>query len=92
LGQNVKNGTFLCRYSKIKDFGIGKDAIEEIDAFLRDYKFLISLAQTYDIGDVLRNALKEMRGYKLPLRKRLWEEDVTVDYLDDNICRDKIIK
>ena len=63
-------------YSKIGDFDIGKNAIEETDAFLRDYKLPTAPARTYDIDNVVRNVLKQMRGYNLPPTKGLWEEDV----------------
>ena len=90
MGHNIK-GTLLCKCSRIGDFETSKSAIEATDVFLRDYKFPIAPARTYDSFDVVRNSLKQMRGYKLPLRT-LWEEDVIENYLDDNVCRHKTIK
>ena len=33
LGKLVKKGTFLCRYTKVGGFDIGKNAIEETDSY-----------------------------------------------------------
>ena len=50
------------------------------------------LARTYDPCNVIRHALKNMRGYHFPLTKPMWEEDVIVDRLNDDVCREMMIK
>ena len=35
LGKGGKKGTFLCRYTKVGDFDIGKNAIEQTNSFLK---------------------------------------------------------
>ena len=60
LGRGGKKGTFLCRCTKVGDFEFGKNAIEESNAFLKNYKLPIGLARTYDPFNVVRHALKNM--------------------------------
>ena len=48
LGNEVKNGTFLCRSIQIRDFTIGKWAVEELNAFLREYRLPIVVGRPYD--------------------------------------------
>lgn len=42
--------------------------------------------------NVIRNALKSLRGYNLPLTKPMWEEDVIADRLNEDVCRERMIK
>ena len=39
LGSTIKKGSFLRRNFKVGVFEIGKEAIEEVDAFLRELNF-----------------------------------------------------
>lgn len=92
LGRTIKKGTFLCRCTKDGDFEIGKNAIEENNSFLRNYKLPISPTRTYDPCNVVRNALKQAWRYNFPPTKGLWEEDVIAYFLDENIYKERVIK
>lgn len=82
LGPTIRKGTFICRNFKVGDFNIGKDAIEELDAFMREFKFLVALARKYDPYDVVRITLRQVRKFNLPLSKQVQEEDVITDCLE----------
>ena len=58
LGPIVRRGTFLCKSFKIGDFLIGKDAIEELDEYLREYKMPTALARVFDPSNTIRRALR----------------------------------
>ena len=57
MGPNVKKGTFLCRSIQIGDFTIGKWAIEDLNAFLREYRLPIAAARPYDPFGTITKAL-----------------------------------
>lgn len=92
LGKTIKKGTFLCRCTKVGDFEIGKNSIEETDSFLRSYILPTGPARTYDPCNIVRNALKNTRGYTLPLTKPLRKEDVIDNRLNEDIYRERMIK
>ena len=56
----------MCRSFKIEDFTIGKQAIYIIDSILSEYKFPCSVARIYDPDNLVKVALKNMRGYNFP--------------------------
>ena len=88
LGPTVKRGSFVARNTKVGDFMIGKDAIEEIDKCIAKFMLPTTLAKTYDPNDLVRHALKYMRKYTLPNRKPNWEEDCILNCLDIKVYRD----
>lgn len=92
LGKGVKKGTFLCRCTKVGDFEIGKNSIEETNAFLKKIKLPTGPARSYDPFNVVRHALKNMRGYNFPPTKPMWEEDVIVERINEDIYRDRMVK
>ena len=57
LGPDVKKGTFLCRSIQVGDFTIGKWAIEETNAFLREYRLPIAIARPFDPFGTITKAL-----------------------------------
>lgn len=69
LGPTIKRGSFVERNTKIGDFLIGKDVIEEIDECMGEFKLPLAPTITYDQNDLVRYALKKMRKYALPSRK-----------------------
>ena len=69
LGLAVKKGSFVARNTKIGDFVIGKDAIEEIDACILEFMLPKALARTYEPNDLVSQALRKMRKYTLPKSK-----------------------
>ena len=58
LGPTIKKGYFLCRNFKVGDFEIGKEAIAEVDAFLRELNFPTAPTRVYDPYNIVRSALK----------------------------------
>ena len=48
LGPSVRRGIFMCRRTKVEEFIIGNDAIEELDAYLHEYKMPTALARAFD--------------------------------------------
>ena len=94
LGPTVKKGSFLCRNFKVGDFEIGKEAIEEVDAFLRDLNFPTAPTRVYDPYNIVRIALKQMRGpgYNIVIGRKIWEEDVVRDELDEDVYADRMQK
>ena len=81
LGLVVRKGSFVARNTKIGDFLIGKDVIEEIHQCLSIFKLSYSSTRTYDLNDLVRNDLKQMRKYTLPNNKPIWEEDCIMNCL-----------
>ena len=53
---------------------------------MRKFKLPTRPARTYDPCNIVRHALKDMRGCNLPTTKPLWEEDVIVDRLNEDEC------
>ena len=51
-----------------------------------------TLAQPYNLNDLVRHALKKMRKYTLPNSKPNWEEDCIMNCLDTEVCRDRTYK
>ena len=92
LDKGVKKGKFLCRCTKVGNFEINKNANEETNAFLRNFKLPTMLARTYDPFNVVKYALKNMRGYNLPPTKPMWEEVVIFDRLNEDIYRERMMK
>ena len=58
LGPFIKIGSFVARNIKVGDFLIGKDAIEEIDQCMGEFKLPLALARTYDPNDLVTHTLK----------------------------------
>ena len=49
-------------------------------------------ARTYDPYNVIRHALKSMRGYNLYPTKPMWEEDIIANILSEDVYRERMIK
>lgn len=49
-------------------------------------------ARTYDPCNIVRHALKNMRGYNLSPTKTMWEEDVIVDVLSEDLYKEIMVK
>lgn len=81
LGPTIKKGSFVARNTKVGDFLIGKDVIEEIAQCMGELKLPSTPAGTYDPNDLVRHSLKNMRKYTLPSSKPNWEEDCIMNYL-----------
>ena len=92
LGPTIKKGSFLCRNFKVGGFEIGKETIEEVDSFLRDLTFATIPTRVYDPYNIVRSALKQMRGYNVIIGRKIWEEDVIRDQLDEDVCVDRMQK
>ena len=88
LGPIARRGTFLCRSIKVGDFVIGKDAIEELDAYIWESKMPTAPRRNFDPFGIVTNVLRKMRGYNLPPTKHLWEEDVIMDYFEEDKYQD----
>ena len=58
LGPTIKEGSFVARNTKVGDFLIGKDVIEEIDQCMGEFKLPLAPARTYDPNDLMRHVLK----------------------------------
>lgn len=52
----------------------------------------IGPSRTYDPCNVVRHALKSMRGYNLHPTKPMWEEDIIFYVLSEDVCRERMIK
>ena len=87
LGPTIKKGSFIARNTKVGDYLIRKDAIEEINKCIAEFMFPIALARTYDPNDLVRHALKQIKNYSLLIRKTNWEEDCIMNYLDTEVYR-----
>ena len=82
----------MCRNFEVGDFEIGKEAIEEVDAFLRELNFPTAPTRVYDPSNIVRSALKQMRGYNVVIGRKIWEEDVIRDVLYEDVCADRLQK
>ena len=64
----------------------------EVDAFLRELNFPTTPTSVYDPYNIVRSALKKMRGYNVIIGRKIWEEDVIRDVLDEDVCADRMQK
>lgn len=78
---NLHKGTFLCRSFKVGDFVNGKNSLDQLSDYLREYN-LASIAYTmYDPTYYIRDELKALRGYTLPTSKELPLEDLIMNVM-----------
>ena len=76
LDPKVHRGNFLCRFFKIGDFTIGKEALDSVHSFLHHYNIYTCPYRMYDLEGWMRETLKEMRNYVLPNSKKLHHENI----------------
>lgn len=89
LGPTIKKGTFVCRSTVVGDFLIGKNTIDQLDEILRESKMPTAPTRIFDLDDVIRKALRQMRSYNIPPSKLIWEEDLILNYLDEDVCMER---
>ena len=70
------------------DFYIGKSDNEQTNSFLQNYKMTTSLARTYGPYNVVRHALKIMRGFNLCPIKLIWEEDIIANVFSEDVFKE----
>lgn len=55
-------------------------------------KMPIAPVRIFDPYVVIRKALRHMRSYNLPERKKIWEEDIILNRLDESECAERVGK
>jgi hypothetical protein len=48
-----------------------------------------ALARVFDPFDVIRRSLRQMRNYNLPFGKPIWEEDVIMNHIDEDVYMER---
>ena len=89
LGLDIKKGTFVCRSTKIGDFTIGKWVVEELNMFLRGFRLPMAIARSFYPFGTITKALWQMRRFSLPPNKPLEVEDVIMDILNEDTCKNR---
>lgn len=89
LGPAIKKGTFVCRSTTEGDFVIGNNTIDQLDEILREYKIPTAPTRVFDLDDVIKKALRQMRSYNLPLGKKICADDLILNHLDEEVCMER---
>ena len=92
LGAKVPRGTFLCRYFRVGDFSIVKEALDQIHSFLHHFNLSTSPYGMYDPDNWMKNTLKEIKDYVVPNTKELPHEDFISNIFVEGEVVDKLAK